>query len=145
MVLLFAGATSVAADNATALSYAIEKAAKTHSTLDAEQVVVEYLPTRAPKAPYDLILFPDHQVTQSDLVAAGLSEAAAAQVFSKLDYIDVGSRPLIVVLQEGRRLNFTGHWRRFARVDALTVIHGQGPTHLVFAPSDQGLVLVGTE
>ena len=128
-------------DNATSLSYSIEKASK--AAAGAERVLVGYRPSAGPDAPYDLIFFPDRKVTREDLVGQGLSEAKAARVFEELGYVDIGQAPLLVVIQESVRLNFTSHWKRFARTEELTVIQGLGTTQLVFEASAEGLVLMG--
>ena len=141
-LLLLVGCT----DNATKLSLAIERVARPLEDRPGSSIVtVPYRPKSQPDKPYTLIFFPDHVTDTDDLVEAGIPEKLATRIFVDLAYVGVGDQAMLVVVQEGARLNFTSHFSRFASVDDLLVLHGRGTRNLVLEKRDGRILITGFE
>jgi hypothetical protein len=91
-------------------------------------LTVPFNPT-APASPYTVIFFPDRDVGEPELVAAGVDKATAHMIYTEMAYL--GSfAGAVVVAQEGERLNFTTSWKQVAGV--------QAPEHLVVSQRKTG-------
>ena len=62
-----------------------------------------------------MIFFPNRDVAEADPVAAGVTMADARSIFSDLAYLG-GFAGLVLVDQDGERLNFTTSWRQIPDV-----------------------------
>jgi hypothetical protein len=66
-------------------------------------------------APYTVIFFPNRDVAEADLVAAGVDKGIARRIYTEMAYLGSMAGKLVVE-QEGERLKFTSSWKRFAEV-----------------------------
>ncbi|HYC61741.1 MAG TPA: hypothetical protein VEK79_19460 [Thermoanaerobaculia bacterium] len=95
-------------DNAIKLRFGIEAAAdRLAAGSGFSEERVSYVPVAAPAKGYWLIFFPHRRVNAEELISRGMPRDAADRIFRDLGYIDVGHGPLLVVFQDGERLNFT--------------------------------------
>jgi hypothetical protein len=126
-------------DNATKLSFAIERATRgaTPETNQPQRIV--YTPETSSDRLYYLIFFPDHETGLADLVSAGLPEPTAIGVLRELAYLS--SAPFLVVVQDDSRTTFTTHWRRFAHVPEILVVSAVGPVELMLRETGHGTVV----
>jgi hypothetical protein len=107
-------------DNATRLADRVrEGAAGLSSSAAGETVTVSYEPLTA--APYTVVFFPSHEMTESDLAAAGVPKEVASRVYAEMAYLGSMSS-VLVVEQEGQRLAFTTAWKHVAEVTDLVVL-----------------------
>ena len=82
-----------------------------------------------PASPYTVIFFPDRDVAEPELVAAGVDKAIAHRVYTEMAYL--GSLAgKVVVEQEGEKVAFTSSWKQIADV--------QPPDHLVVSQRKTG-------
>jgi hypothetical protein len=118
------------ADNATSLSARIgEAASRLNSREASSSLTVSFDPINGATSSYTVIFFPDRDVAEADLVAAGVDEALARQIYSGMAYL--GSLAgILLVEQEGERLNFTTSWKQFPEV--------QPPKNLVVSQRKTG-------
>ena len=103
-------------DNATSLADRIGEAASRLSSREAgSSLTVSFDPINGAASPYTVIFFPDRDVAEADLVAAGVDTAIARRIYTEMAYLGSMAGKLVVE-QEGERLNFTSSWKRFADV-----------------------------
>lgn len=103
------------ADNATSLADRIGDGASRLSSREAgSSLTVSFDPMKG-ASPYTLIFFPDRDVPEADLVAAGVDKAIARRIYTDLAYLG-GMAGKLVVEQEGERLKFTSSWKRYAEL-----------------------------
>ena len=108
-LLLLVALTAVAcSDNAIRLRESIDAAARSGSTSAGQELDVRYVP-RSSSKPYWLLFFPDRQVQASELTERDVPANVAARIFQELAYVNVGTRPMLVVAAEGERLTFTSY------------------------------------
>jgi hypothetical protein len=86
-----------------------------------------------------VILFPDRDVAEPELVAAGVDKAMAHRIYTEMAYL--GSfAGTVVVEQEGERLAFTTSWKQLADVqppDRLVVSQRKtGPAEIELTRQD---------
>ena len=125
---------------AVRLAYAIERTSKALSDrpVGSSEAVAVQAPKKVDRE-YSVVFFPEHEVGLEELVTGGVPEPLAQRIFRDLAYVDVGQGALIVYAQEGVRLNFTSYWRRFASVDEVLVVSGQGGLRVDLVKTDEGL------
>jgi hypothetical protein len=99
-----------------------------HSGEVGSSVTVPFEPIR-PASPYTVIFFPDRDVDEPELVAAGVDRAIAHRIYTEMAYLG-GLAGLVVVEQEGQGLAFTTSWKQIADV--------QPPAHLVVSQRKTG-------
>jgi hypothetical protein len=92
-----------------------EGASRLRSGESGASTTVSWDPTNGSSAPYTVIVFPNHDVAEGDLVAAGVDRANARRIYSELAYLD-SLAGMLLVDQEGERLNFTSSWKQIAEV-----------------------------
>lgn len=142
VVLLAAPFASGCADNATKLSFAIERAADRAASDPADSQTLVYTPKTHPERPYYLIFLPDRETGLNDLVSAGLPEAMAIRILREMGYLSPA--PFHVVAQEGGRTTFTTHWHQFAHVPEVLVVPARGSVELELRDTGNGLVVAST-
>jgi len=122
------------ADNANSLVDRIgDGASRLSSRETGSSLSVSFDPIKGATAPYTLILFPDRDVAEAELVAAGADNAIARRVYTEMAYL--GSLAgKVVVEQEGERLKFTSSWKRFDDV--------QPPETLVVSRRKTGIATI---
>jgi hypothetical protein len=130
LALLVSVLVSGCADNATSLARRIGQAASSLRSSEApSSLTVSFDPIKGEASPYTVIFFPDRDLTEADLVAAGVQAAVARRVYSDMAYL--GSLAgMLIVDQEGERLQFTSSWKQFADVEP--------PKHLVVSQRKTG-------
>lgn len=92
-----------------------EGASRLRSDTSGASTTVSWDPTNGSSAPYTVIFFPNHDVAEADLVAAGVDRANVRRIYSELAYLGSLAGTLLVD-QEGERLNFTSSWKQIAEV-----------------------------
>jgi len=126
---LFASCTT---DQAVSLSNDIGDAATNLGGLvDGKQATVAFAPCCEATDSYTLMFLPGPDTKRDELVAAGLAQDVAADVYDTLEYVDVGTRPLLVVYRGKGEMSFTGHWTRFASVNEVLVFTGKEACEVV--------------
>lgn len=104
------------ADNANSFVDRLgEAASRLSSSESSASLTVPFDPTNGATSPYTLIFFPDRDVTEAELVAAGVDEPIARRIYSEMNYLG-NMAGKVVVDQERERLQFTSSWKRFANV-----------------------------
>jgi hypothetical protein len=97
-------------DNAIRLRFGIEDAArKLQAGPDFREERVSYIPVGGATQGYWLIFFPERRVHAEELVARGMPAETADRIYRELGYVDVGTGSMLVVAQDGERLNFTSY------------------------------------
>ena len=115
-VSLVAGCST---DNATLLADRVrDGASRLRSPEAGDSVTVSYEPVTG--APYTVVFFPAREVEEADLVAAGVTKQVAGRIYKEMAYLGSMSN-VLVVEQEGQRLNFTTSWTRVAEAQDLVV------------------------
>ena len=118
------------ADNATSLVDRIGEGVSRLGPSEAgSSLEVSFDPIDGPASAYTVIFFPNRDVAEADLVAAGVDTAIARRIYSELAFLGSFAGALIVE-QEGERLTFTTAWKRFAEV--------QPPENLVVSQRKTG-------
>ncbi len=142
LVALLSSSAVACSDNATKLSFAIERAAQAHSdgANDNQQSIV-YTPRNAPNEPYFLVFFPDRATSEVQLEAAGLPRPLVARIFTEMAYLPIGRSPFLIFVREGGDLYFTTHWTRFASVPEPLVVNASGPVELTITHSADGATI----
>jgi hypothetical protein len=116
------------ADNATSFVEQVGRAASRLQPGEVSSVLISFDPI-GPTSPYTVIFFPDRNVAETELVAAGVDRGIVHRIYTELAYL--GSLAgTVVVEQEGETLNFTTSWKQFADV--------QPPEHLVVSQRKTG-------
>lgn len=92
-----------------------EGASRLRSGESGASTTVSWHPTNGSSAPYMVIFFPNHDVAEADLVAAGVDRAHARRIYSETAYRGSLAGTLLVD-QEGERLNFTSSWKQIAEL-----------------------------
>lgn len=133
LALLLAGCcVACTPDNAVGLSRSMEEAAaELLATETGHETTVTFTPLQDPERPYTLIFLPDRPTKREDLIARGLPPETANDVFDTLAYVEVGTRPLLVVHRGAGEMSFTGYWTEFAEVDDILLLEGQGESKIV--------------
>jgi len=122
LLALFVGSlvAGCSADNATLLADRVSDGASRLSSPEAgDSVTLSYEPVTG--APYTVVFFPTREVEEADLVAAGVTKEVADRIYKEMAYLGSMSN-VLVVEQEGRRLNFTTSWKHSAEVRDLVVL-----------------------
>jgi hypothetical protein len=116
LALIVGALVAGCSDNATSLSARIGEAASRLNSGEApSSLTVSFDPINGATSPYTVIFFPDRDVAEAELVAAGVDEAIARRIYSGLAYLGSLAGALVVE-QAGERLQFTTSWKQFARV-----------------------------
>jgi hypothetical protein len=103
------------ADNATSFVHHVgEAASRLHRGEVDSSLTVPFDPIR-PASPYTVIFFPDRDVDEPELVAAGVDQAMADRIYTEMAYLGSFAGK-VVVEQEGERLAFTTSWKQLADV-----------------------------
>ena len=118
--LLVGALVAGCSDNATRLADRIgEGASRLKSPNAGDSVTVSYEPIT--QAPYTVVFFPPREIPEADLVDAGVNEEIAGRIYKELAYLgDMAS--VLVVVQDGQRLQFTSSWKHAAEVQELVVL-----------------------
>ncbi len=130
--LLLGLVASCSSDQAVTLSNEIGDAATgLRELVDGKQATVTFAPCCDATGSYALVFLPGPDTKRDELVAAGLAQDVAADVYDTLEYVDVGTRPLLVVHRGKGDMSFTGHWTRFASVEEVLVFAGREACEVV--------------
>jgi len=136
-VLLLGLCFSCAPDNAVGLSRSMECAAESLlASEERHEAVVTFAPRKDPGGAYTLVFLPDRPTKGEDLVDNGVARETAEDVFETLAYVEVGTRPLLIVHRGDGVMSFTGYWTKFAEVDDVLVFSGRGECEVVLEKVD---------
>ncbi len=117
-------------DNSLTVVERIEEgASRLRSRESGASTSVSWAPTSGSLAPYRVIVFPNSDVSEAALVAAGVATVNARRIYADLAYLG-GFTGMLLVDQEGEPLNFTTSWKQIAEV--------QPPETLVVSPRKTG-------
>ena len=89
-----------------------------------------------------MIFFPNRDVTESDLVAAGVDKTIAHRIYTEMAHLGNMTGKLVVE-QQGERLAFTSAWHRFADPpESLVVSQRKTSTAAIELKRENGIVRV---
>jgi hypothetical protein len=127
-------------DNAILLADRVREGASRLSSQEAgNSVTVSYEPVT--EAPYAVVFFPPREVPEADLVAAGVNKEIAGRIYKEMAYLG-GMASVLVVVQEGQRLQFTSSWKHSAEVQDLVVLPRKNGTAAIEMRREDGTVRV---
>jgi len=138
--------SSCTSDNAVELSLSISSAAKAlRADGDRSEATVTFVPVEEPERSYTLIFFPDRETKPSELVALGLEQTVVDDVFDTLGYVEIGTRPSLVVWRKEGEMSFTGVWNREAVLPETLVHVATGESRVKLLEQDGDVKIVSIQ